>query len=76
MYELYVLDTCPYCHRVMEFFNNNNIKYLKKVVTDAENRDELLRLGGKEQVPFLYEPEKDIKMYESDKIMEFVSENE
>ncbi len=76
MYELYVLDTCPYCHRVMEFFDNNNIKYLKKVVTDAENRDELLRLGGKEQVPFLYEPEKDIKMYESDKIMEFVSENE
>lgn len=76
MYELYVLDTCPYCHRVMEFFNNNNIKYLKKVVTDEENRDELLRLGGKEQVPFLYEPEKDIKMYESDKIMEFVSENE
>ena len=76
MYELYVLDTCPYCHRVMEFFDNNNIKYLKKVVTDAENGDELLRLGGKEQVPFLYEPEKDIKMYESDKIMEFVSENE
>ena len=76
MYELYVLDTCPYCHRVMEFFNNNNIKYLKKVVTNEENRDELLRLGGKEQVPFLYEPEKDIKMYESDKIMEFVSENE
>lgn len=76
MYELYVLDTCPYCHRVMEFFDNNNIKYLKKVVTDVENRDELLRLGGKEQVPFLYEPEKDIKMYESDKIMEFVSENE
>ena len=76
MYELYVLDTCPYCHRVMEFFDNNNLKYLKKVVTDAENRDELLRLGGKEQVPFLYEPEKDIKMYESDKIMEFVSENE
>ena len=76
MYELYVLDTCPYCHRVMEFFDNNNIKYLKKVVTDEENRDELLRLGGKEQVPFLYEPEKDIKMYESDKIMEFVSENE
>ncbi len=75
MYELYVLETCPYCHKVMEYLDKKNIKYTKKVITDESIHDELLERGGRDQVPFLYDEEKGIRLYESDDIIEFLSEN-
>ncbi len=75
MYELYVLETCPYCHKVMEYLDKNNIKYIKKIITDENVHKELLKIGGHDQVPFLYDKEKGIKLYESDDIIEFISEN-
>ena len=72
MYELYVLETCPYCHKVMEYLDKNNIK---KIITDENVHKELLKIGGHDQVPFLYDKEKGIKLYESDDIIEFISEN-
>jgi glutaredoxin 2 len=38
-------------------------------------RKELIKLGGKEQVPFLVDTEKNVKMYESEDIINYVREN-
>ena len=62
MYDLYILNSCPYCQKVMEFLNKKNIKYHK---FDTSNKDNVLRLmtiGGIDQVPFLYNDETDEKI--------------
>lgn len=72
MYDLYILDSCPYCRKVMDFMKSDGIKYHK---IDTSNKDNVLRLmtiGGKDQVPFLYNDETDDKIYESDDIIEYL----
>ncbi len=71
MLDLYILETCPYCRKVMEFFDINGIKYDKKDISNLKNRDMLLKLGGKDQVPFLNDKEKNISMYESNEIISY-----
>ena len=75
MYELFVSETCPYSIKVMEYFKENGISYLKKAVSSPEIIEELIGLGGIEQVPFLYNPDDGTRMYESDKIIEYVERN-
>ncbi len=72
MFDLYISETCPYCRKVIDFFEENNIKYNKKNVIEPENLNMLLKLGGKAQVPFLDDFENNISMYESDDIIEYV----
>ena len=71
MFDLYISETCPYCRKVMDFFEENNIKYNKKNVMEPENLNMLLKLGGKAQVPFLDDFENNVSMYESDDIIEY-----
>lgn len=73
MYELYVLETCPYSIKVMKYFDENNIPYEKKLINKPENLAKLMELGGKQQVPFLHDTDNDVKMYESDEIIEYVT---
>ncbi len=75
MLELYVLDSCPYSKKVMKFLEENNIEYVKHEVSEPENYDALQKIGGKSQVPFLYDKENKIKMYESDDIIEYLKDN-
>lgn len=71
MFDLYISETCPYCRKVIDFFEENNIKYNKKNVIEPKNLNMLLKLGGKAQVPFLDDFEKNISMYESDDIIQY-----
>ena len=71
MYNLYVMKSCPYCQKVRKFFDENSIGYVAKDISDRENYDALISLGGMEQVPFLHDVENGIKMYESDDIIEY-----
>ena len=71
MFDLYILETCPYCSKVMNYFDENSIKYNKKNIDDKENREQLIKLGGYEQVPFLYDTEKNEGLYESDDIIKY-----
>lgn len=73
MIDLYVLETCPYCRKVMDFLEENNILYNKFDITDPENHAKLLDLGGSDQVPFLYDSKNNIKMYESDDIIAYMT---
>ncbi len=72
MLDLYILETCPYCRKVMSFLSENNIKFHKFEVSNKDNIQKLLVLGGKEQVPFLFDEDSNIKMYESDDIIEYL----
>ena len=72
MFDLYVSETCPYCRKVMDYFDEQGIMYNKRSVSEPENLNMLLKLGGKAQVPFLDDIENGISMYESDDIIEYV----
>lgn len=71
---LYKMDTCPYCQKVMryvasEFPHPDAIAY-RDITTDAGARDELVRVGGKAQVPCLFVDGS--PMYESDDIVAYL----
>ncbi len=77
MIELYHAERCPYCVKVRYFLEVESIPYVSKPVplgsASTPLKEELMRLGGKTQVPFLVDPEKGMKMYESDEIIEHLT---
>ena len=59
--------TVSYTH-----LKENDIKFNKHDVSEPENYEALQELGGKSQVPFLIDEDNDVKMYESDEIIEYL----
>lgn len=76
MFDLFILETCPYCQKVMNFMKEKNIKYHKFDTMINDNVLRLLSLGGKDQVPFLYNEETNDKIYESDEIIKYLANYE
>ncbi len=76
MFDLFILETCPYCQKVMNFLKEKNIKYHKFDTMINDNVLRLLSLGGKDQVPFLYNEETNEKIYESDEIIKYLTNYE
>ena len=72
MLELFVLETCPYCIKVMDFLNKEDMKYKKIDISNKESEESLIQIGGKRQVPFLIDTERNIQMYESKDIIEYL----
>ena len=53
--ELFYKPTCPYCHKVMSFMEQNNIELpMHDIVADDAARERLIEVGGKRQVPCLF----------------------
>ena len=54
--ELFMFDTCPYCQRVIRVLNDSGRTdvELRNIHQDAAAREQLIRVGGKEQVPCLF----------------------
>ena len=76
MLELYQKESCPYCAKVRRAFEELGVDYVIKPMPDGSGRrGELLKLGGKEQVPFLHDTARDVKMYESEDIIQYVTEH-
>ncbi len=75
MFDLFISETCPYCQKVIDYFEENNISYNKKYVSEPDNLNMLLKLGGVAQVPFLDDPQKGVSMYESEDIINYVKNN-
>ena len=76
MFDLFILETCQYCQKVMNFLKEKNIKYHKFDTMINDNVLRLLSLGGKDQVPFLYNEETNDKIYESDEIIKYLANYE
>lgn len=73
MIELYQKEECPFCAKVRQFLSDNHIDWVSRSAPKGSpQREKLMELGGQEMVPFLYDPEKDIKMYESDDIIAYL----
>ena len=72
MLDLFILETCPYCHKVMHFLDENKIKYNKIDTSNKASEESLIKIGGKRQVPFLVDNDRNIQMYESDDIIEYL----
>lgn len=70
---LYVLEGCPYCQKVIDALEEKTIEHRKLDVKDSVNMDELLHLGGENQVPFLVDTEHNVKMYESEEIIQYIN---
>ena len=71
---LYCMTHCPYCWKVMRFMKQNGITIAYKDTAGySENRQELLRIVGKTQVPCLIIDGK--ALYESDDIIEWLKTN-
>ncbi len=73
--ELYDFEACPYCRKVREVLSELDLDYLVHPVAHGSGRGkELIRLGGKRQVPYLVDPNTTTQLYESDEIIEYLND--
>lgn len=71
---LYQFAGCPYCDKVRRFMQRSGITLpMKDTRADPRNREELVKIGGKGQVPCLVIDGK--ALYESDDIIEWLKKN-
>ncbi|MDR2196626.1 MAG: glutathione S-transferase N-terminal domain-containing protein [Coriobacteriales bacterium] len=69
---LYYLPTCPYSLKVLHFMEANGIVIDLKSTTEPANREHLLAVGKKNQVPCLFID--GAPLYESDDIIAYLRE--
>lgn len=73
-YILYVGTVCPFCKKVENFLNEENIELeIVNIEKDHDAMQKLIEEGGKRQVPCLFHDGK--YLYESDDIIEFLKAN-
>ena len=71
---LYFKPTCPFSNKVLSFMQEKNIRIpLKNINASGEVRQELMTIGGKQQVPCLVIDGK--AMYESDDIIHWLDKH-
>lgn len=60
----------------MQMAENLGVEFdLKDIEADVAIATELLEKGGKQQVPYLVDTDKDVAMYESNDIIDYIREN-
>ena len=71
---LYVSEYCWFCMKVRTFMKENNITIeTRDTMQNAGFREELIKTGGKTQVPCLIIDGK--PLYESDDIIDYMNDN-
>lgn len=76
MLKLYTFAACPYCEKVRTAFEEMNIDY-EEILAEkgTEQGEELRRMGGKLQVPYLVDMHRGVQMYESDDIIAYAKKH-
>ncbi len=72
MIDLFMLESCPYCKKVMKYMDENGMKYNKIDISNTASEEALINIGGKRQVPFIVDKDRNIQMYESSDIIEYL----
>lgn len=72
MINLYILETCPYCQKVINFLKTSDLNYNLLDINEPQNYEEMMTLGEKRQVPFLFDSKNNVVMYESNDIIEYL----
>ena len=76
MFTLYYKPTCPFSQRVIQIAENLGVRLNFKDVSESDDfASEMLEKGGKRQTPFFVDTEKDVFMYESNDIIDYIREN-
>ncbi len=75
MIKLYVKTGCRYCEAVLRKLHLENVEFSELNIADKVNAEDVLRLGGKFQVPFLVDEERGISIYESAMIIDYLDQN-
>lgn len=73
--KLYYKDVCPFCKKVFRYMDKNNIEGvdLIDIKANKKNQQELVEVGGMDQVPMLLIDGK--PLYESDDIIQWFKDN-
>ncbi|MBI1999309.1 MAG: glutathione S-transferase N-terminal domain-containing protein [Parcubacteria group bacterium] len=71
---LYTRTGCPFCEKVKAALAALGLSYDERNIADPALLQELLRRGGKRQVPFLIDEKTGKAMYESDDIIRYLEE--
>lgn len=72
MINLFILKNCPYCKKVIDFLTQTKLDYELLDINVQQNFDLMIQLGGKRQVPFLFDNKNNVAMYESKDIIEYL----
>lgn len=82
MIELYQAEGCPHCAKVRETLTELGVSYVAHnprlpskdggTVCNEQVHEELVAVGGKDQVPFLVDHGRGESLYESDDIVEYL----
>jgi glutathione S-transferase len=73
--ELYEFESCPYCRKVREVLTELDLEYISRTsATGSRHRPRVEQMGGQQQFPFLVDPNTDLQMYESEDIIDYLSE--
>ncbi len=75
MLTLYYRPTCPFCLKVLEVAEELELDLDKRDVTDPKIAEELMERGGKAQEPYLIDSDRDVEMYESTDIINYLKAN-
>lgn len=68
------MEGCPYCNKVRRYMKDNDINVeMVDIHADPKNQDDLMKLGGQDQVPMLLIDGK--PLYESSDIIEWFKNN-
>lgn len=76
MLTLYYKPACPYCQLVLGEAEEMGLQLnLKNVGVDTVVVEELIARGGKNQVPYLVDIDREVEMYESNDIIRYLRYN-
>ncbi len=75
MLTLYIKTGCPFCHKVLAAGEELGITFDEKNIADDAVASELVARGGKRQVPYLVDTERNREMYESGDIVAYLRAN-
>jgi glutathione S-transferase len=72
--ELYEFEACPFCRKVRAVMSELDLEYVSRACPKgaAANRAALKERGGKEQLPFLVDPNEGCEIYESEAIIDYL----
>ena len=74
MLTLYVKTGCPFCAKVLRKVDELGLEVEKKNIADDAIAAELMERGGRRQVPYLVDSDRNVEMYESDAIFVYLDE--
>lgn len=82
MLELYQAEGCPYSETAREKLSELGVSYTihnprthDGEVLNEQTHDELLAVGGEDQIPFLVDHGREATLYESDDIVAYLDEH-